>query len=50
MGGGGATKLVDREADFIDRVFNVKDVLTYIDKIDEMILRKDRLREFYKKQ
>ena len=50
MGGGGATKLVDREKDFIDRVFNVKDVLTYIEKIDEMILRKERLRDFYKKQ
>ncbi len=50
MGGGGATKLVDRENDFIDRVFNVKDVITYIGKIDEMIERKERLREFYKKQ
>lgn len=50
MGGGGATKLVDRENDFIDRVFNVKDVITYIEKIDEMVLRKERLRDFYKKQ
>lgn len=49
MGGGGATKLVDRKNDFIDRVFNVKDVITYIENIDEMILRKERLREFYKK-
>lgn len=50
MGGGGATKLVDRKRDFIDRVFNVKDVITYIENIEEMIARKDCLREFYKKQ
>ena len=38
MGAGGATKIV--EGDLIRRVENVKDIRSYIERIDEMIARK----------
>ncbi len=40
LGAGGSTKVVDRETDRIDRIFNVKSVDDYINRIDEMIERK----------
>ena len=40
LGAGGSTKVVDYKTDRIDRIFNVKSVDDYIDRIDEMIERK----------
>lgn len=44
MGCGGVTKTVDRETDRIERIFNVKEPKDYIERIDEMLARKDVLR------
>lgn len=43
LGCGGVTKTVDRETDRIERIFNVKEPKDYIDRIDEMLHRKDVL-------
>jgi len=40
LGAGGSTKIVDPVTDRIDRIFNVKSVDDYINRIDEMIERK----------
>lgn len=45
LGGGGVTKIVDRETDRIERIFNVKEPKDYIERIDEMLSRKDVLRK-----
>ncbi len=45
LGCGGVTKTVDRETDRIERIFNVKEPHDYIERIDEMLKRKDFLRE-----
>ena len=39
-GSGGASKIVDQNTNRIERIFNVKSVDDYINRIDEMILRK----------
>lgn len=44
LGCGGATKTVDRKTDRIERIFNVKEPKDYIERIDEMLKRKDFLR------
>lgn len=44
LGCGGVTKTVDRETDRIERIFNVKEPKDYIERIDEMLHRKDVLR------
>lgn len=44
LGCGGVTKTVDRETDRIERIFNVKEPKDYIERIDEMLLRKDVLK------
>ena len=44
LGCGGVTKTVDRTTDRIERIFNVKEPKDYIDRIDEMLKRKDVLR------
>ncbi len=44
IGCGGVTKLV--RGDRIERVFNVKDIIEYIGRVDEMIARKGYLYEF----
>ncbi len=44
LGCGGVTKTVDRETDRIERIFNVKEPKDYIERIDEMLKRKDVLR------
>lgn len=44
MGCGGVTKTVDRKRDKIERIFNVKEPKEYIERIDEMLKRKDILR------
>lgn len=45
LGCGGVTKTVDRETDRIERIFNVKEPKDYIERIDEMLHRKDVLLE-----
>jgi len=44
MGCGGVTKTVDPALDRIERIFNVKEPKDYIERIDEMLHRKDELR------
>lgn len=44
MGCGGSTKTVDKKNDRIERIFNVKEPIEYINRIDEMLKRKDCLR------
>lgn len=44
LGCGGVTKTVDRSTDRIERIFNVKEPKDYIERIDEMLHRKDVLR------
>ncbi len=44
MGCGGVTKTVDRKNDRIERIFNVKEPKEYIERIDEMLKRKDVLK------
>lgn len=44
LGCGGVTKTVDRETDRIERIFNVKEPKDYIERIDEMLERKEILR------
>lgn len=41
LGAGGSTKLVNSENAQIERIFNVKSVDDYINRIDEMIQRKE---------
>ncbi len=43
MGCGGVTKTVDRATDRIERIFNVKEPKDYIERLDEMLHRKDVL-------
>ncbi len=43
LGCGGDTKTVDRKTDRIERIFNVKEPKDYIERIDEMLHRKDVL-------
>ena len=40
LGAGSVTKTVDRETNRIERIFNVKEAVDYIARIDEMIARK----------
>lgn len=46
LGVGAVTKLV--KPDLIERIFNFKDVIEYINRIDEIIDRKNYMYEFYK--
>lgn len=43
LGAGGSTKIVDNKQNKIERVFNVKSVDDYINRIDEMLQRKNIL-------
>lgn len=45
LGAGSASKYINLERDRIERAFNVKEPLEYIERIDEMIARKKRLEE-----
>lgn len=45
LGCGGVTKTVDRAANRIERIFNVKEAKDYIERLDEMLKRKDALRK-----
>ncbi len=44
LGCGGVTKTVDRSIDRIERIFNVKEPKDYIERIDEMLERKNQLK------
>ncbi len=44
LGCGGVTKTVEKATDRIERIFNVKEPKDYIERIDEMLSRKDVLR------
>lgn len=45
LGCGGVTKAVDRKTNRIERIFNVKEPKDYIERIDEMLARKDVLKD-----
>lgn len=45
LGCGGVTKTVDRKTNRIERIFNVKEPKDYIARLDEMLHRKDVLRQ-----
>lgn len=45
MGCGGVTKTVDRTTDRIERIFNVKEPKEYIERFEEMLKRKDALKD-----
>lgn len=47
VGAGASSKVVLKEESQIERVENVKDVMSYIDRIDEMIARKERFIKKY---
>lgn len=42
LGAGGVTKTVDRKTGRIERIFNVKSADDYIERIDEMLERKEK--------
>ena len=44
VGAGASTKLVNRQTDQIERIFNVKSVDDYITRIDEMLKRKEEIK------
>lgn len=48
MGCGGVTKIVNLPNDRIERVFNVKEAKDYVERIDEMIHRKDIILDWLK--
>lgn len=45
MGCGGVTKTVDRNKNQIERIFNVKEPKEYIERFEEMLKRKDALKD-----
>ncbi|MCR4956428.1 MAG: coproporphyrinogen dehydrogenase HemZ [Lachnospiraceae bacterium] len=47
VGAGAITKLVGKPGEFLERVENVKDVATYLERVDEMMERKKRAFESY---
>ncbi|MDK2798461.1 MAG: hypothetical protein PWP27_41 [Clostridiales bacterium] len=47
MGCGAVTKLVNATNNRIDRIFNVKEVEEYINRIDEMLHRKDKIYQYF---
>jgi len=44
MGCGGVTKTIEKATDRIERIFNVKEPKEYIERFDEMLERKDVLK------
>lgn len=46
-GAGGVTKLVNPSSGFIERVFNFKFPYEYLDRFDQILGRKEKVREFY---
>ncbi|WP_094547191.1 coproporphyrinogen dehydrogenase HemZ [Petroclostridium xylanilyticum] len=47
VGCGAVTKMVNLENNRIERIFNVKDVEEYIKRIDEMLIRKNKIYEYF---
>ncbi len=48
MGSGAVTKMVDLKNSRLERIFNVKDVREYIKRIDEMMLKKNKIYDFFR--
>ena len=48
-GASAVTKLREPNGDYIERIFNYKYPYEYIDRFDEIISRKDGIKEFYDK-
>lgn len=48
-GSGGVTKLKRYGTDYLERIFNFKYPYEYIDRFDELIQRKNSIKEFYSK-
>ena len=46
-GAGAVTKLRDTASNYLERIFNFKFPYEYISRFDEMLSRKERIREFY---
>ena len=46
-GAGSVTKLLDPATDRIERIFDMKYPQEYLDRFDEMLSRKQTIREFY---
>ena len=46
-GAGAVTKLFDPAADRLERIFDFKYPYEYISRFQEMMMRKDRVKEFY---
>ena len=46
-GAGAVTKLRNAESNLIERVFDLKYPQDYLDRFDDMLARKDRIRDFY---
>ncbi len=50
LGCGGVTKTVERATDRIERIFNVKEPKDYIERLDEMLERKNELKRISSKR
>ena len=50
LGGGGSTKLVAPKTGRIERIFNAKYPLEYIENAEKMIINKEKIRLFYEKE
>jgi oxygen-independent coproporphyrinogen-3 oxidase len=48
-GASAVTKLREPDGSYIERIFNFKYPYEYINRFDEMMLRKNGINEFYKK-
>lgn len=48
VGAGAVTRLKDQDTGKIERIYNFKYPYEYIDRFDEIIMRKDLINEFYK--
>ena len=48
-GAGGVTKLKNSKTGQLERIFDYKYPYEYIDKFDEMLKRKDAIKDFYEK-
>ncbi len=47
LGGGGVTKLVNRETGRIERIFNLKYPYEYIKDTDRFLVKSDKIKQFY---
>ena len=47
VGAGGVTRLKNQDTGKIERIYNYKYPYEYIDRFDEILKRKDLIKEFY---